>query len=84
MKSARIVAGCVCSRSFVELPSTIAAEQLFIAFVLQRATALGIECEQLRLVQFEQFRGRQVRILIIGELNEEAMAARSELSRESH
>jgi hypothetical protein len=55
--------------------ATSVAEQLFIVFVLQRAAALGIEHDRLRLVQFEQFRGRQARVLAMGELNEAGMSA---------
>jgi hypothetical protein len=54
--------------------ATSLAEQLFIAFVLQRTVDLKIERDRLRLVQFEQFRGREARILTMGELNEDGMS----------
>jgi hypothetical protein len=57
--------------------ATSVSEQLFIAFVVHRVDALGIDAGKLRLVQFEKLRGTS-RILAMGELNEENMSAHPE------
>ena len=50
-------------------------EQLFIAFVVQLASDAGIESNRLRLLQFERTQTRGDRVLGMGMLNGENMAA---------
>jgi len=58
--------------------ATSLSEQLFIAHVAHLVDVLAIDLERVRLLQFEYLRGRNARILGMGELNESTMAEHPE------
>jgi hypothetical protein len=53
---------------------TSLSEQLFIAFVIHLADAVGADAQRIALVQFEHARGREARVMGVGELQDEQMA----------
>jgi len=54
--------------------ATSLSEQLFIAFVIHLADAVGADARRISLVQFEHLPGRDARIMGIGELKDEQAA----------
>ena len=50
------------------------SEQLFIAYVVQLVDALAVDTGRVRLLQFEDLRGRRARVARMGELDEENIA----------
>jgi Domain of unknown function (DUF1835) len=58
--------------------ATSLSEQLFVAFVIHLADAVGADVKRISLVQFEQLRGRDARVMGIGELQIEQMAEHPE------
>lgn len=53
---------------------TSLSEQLFIAFVIHLADAVGADAKRISLVQFEHLRGSDARVMGIGELQDTQMA----------
>ena len=53
---------------------TSLSEQLFIAFVIHLADAVGADAKRISLVQFEHLHGRAARVMGTGELQDEQMA----------
>jgi len=53
---------------------TSLSEQLFVAFVIHLADAVGADPKRISLVQFEQLRGSDARVMGIGELQDAQMA----------
>lgn len=54
--------------------ATSVSEQIFIAHVIHRAQAVGVDLTRIQLVQFETVRNRAARVLGVGELNEQYMS----------
>jgi hypothetical protein len=54
---------------------TSLSEQLFIAFAIHLMDVVGADAKRVSLVQFEQLPGSQSRVMGIGELKDEQMAA---------
>jgi hypothetical protein len=55
--------------------ATSLSEQLFIAFVINLVDGVGGDARRISLVQFEQLPGSQTRVMGVGELKDEQMAA---------
>jgi hypothetical protein len=53
---------------------TSLSEQLFIAFVVHLADAVGADARRISLVQFEHLRGSEARVMGVGELQDSQLA----------
>jgi hypothetical protein len=57
---------------------TSLSEQLFVAFVINLADALGADAKQISLLQFEHLPGSESRVMGLGELKDDQLAAHPE------